>query len=437
MIDKTKYQAIYDTLETTIRSRNERGIYTAMGYSSNLDILLDFHVEELNQLLEKHMSGADLGQMRRAEWIRTVPELLETIVWFCLHGVGGEVDIEDPALIRSCFPCKNGVGGTAVQAAMALSQVGAESVVHLTDDSPELCEQLVSPYICVPLEDGSLGHADEVQPRNEQEVHVILQFQKGNEIRLGDQTAVIPASNRLILTKNTVNVTVPFRDSYFRWIEDHAKQVSSNVLSSFNCILDPAVLKERLEYVKHHIEVYHQRNPEGTVYFEDAHYHDADVRRLCIETLYPLVDIMSMNEEELAYTLKMYDVPVDIEDVLSCVRGVEYLLHRFRIHKGIVVHTKDYAMFVGDRGQTDIEKGLVWGGCLATAKAAFGGYGSDLQIREILKNPLSEKGVRSQEILAESEYKDQVILVPTCYIDKPKYTIGLGDSFTGGMQLCF
>ena len=58
-------------------------------------------------------------------------------------------------------------------------------------------------------------------------------------------------------------------------------------------------------------------------------------------------------------------------------------------------------------------------------------------IEEILKLDMSDKGLYNLRLLEESPYKDRAILVPTRYIDKPKYTIGLGDSFTGGFQMCF
>ena len=157
-----------------------------------------------------------------------------------------------------------------------------------------------------------------------------------------------------------------------------------------------------------------------------------------MDTLYPYVDIMSMNEEELQYTLeKMYQYPVDIHDVLSCVEGTEFLRREYRVRKGIVIHTKDYAMFVGDPGRIPVEKGLLYGVTLATAKAAFGGYGGEQEIREILKLPQSPDGAANVRMIADSPWRDRVRIVPTRYIDKPKYTIGLGDSFTGGMQMCF
>ena len=330
------------------------------------------------------------------------------------------------------------MGGTAVQAAMALSQLGCPSIVHLTDDSKEVCEILKSPVIYAVSQDGRLVHTDEIVQTNEQEIHFIIQFKKGDMIRLGSQEARIPCSNRLIITKITVNEFVPFAKPYFEWIERNGASVSSNVLSSFNALLDPVVLKERLEYVKGHVEKYREANPDGIVFFEDAHYHDYTVRKLCLETVYSCVDIVSLNEEELKYTLKeMYDFDVDIEDIISCVEGARFIREKFKIRRGVIVHTKDYSMYVGEPLKADIERGLIYGNLLATAKAWNGWYGTKEQIQEVLGFELSPKGVENYEKVKASRFAKEVTLVPSKYIDKPKYTIGLGDSFVGGVQMCF
>lgn len=433
-----KFQKAYDSLEKHIESRNKKEQLTAMGYTSNLDLLCDFQVDKLNELLAEYMSGEDLTKMKPAKMIRTMQELLETVVYYCINGIGGEADVEDPELVKSSFSFKNGMGGTAVQAAMALAQIGGKTLVHLTDDSKEVCELLHSSYIHVVLGNGELGFTDQVISHNPQETHFIVQFKKGDQVRLGEQVIAIPCSNRLILTKNTVNEYLPLWEPYFKWIEQNAKQVTSNVLSSFNSILEKEVLKDRLQYVKNHVEIYRRNNPDGIVYFEDAHYHNEEVRRLCVETLYPCVDILSMNEEELQYTLKeMYGYDVDIDDISSCIDGVEFLLDKFHIKKGVIVHTKDYAMFVGDSENIDIENGLMYGMIMATAKASHGNYGTKEQIRQVLELGVSEKGLSNLKKVEERGYGSRVILVPTKYIDKPKYTIGLGDSFTGGVQMCF
>ena len=435
---KNRFQNAYEELEDAVKRRNERQVYTCLGYSSNLDVLLDFKAEKLNEMLAGYLPDEGYQDMKNAGIIQNVQDLLHTIVYFCTNGIGGEADITDPSLIFENFAYSYGMGGTAVQAAMALSKVGGHSVVHLTDDSQEVLDILDSPFIHAADPEGRLCRTRDIKGHNPQELHFILQFKKGDVIRTAGQETEIPCSNRLILTRNTVNETLPLWEPFFRWTEEHAQQVTSNVLSSFNAITDPAVLLKRLEFVKRHAQVYHQNNPDGIIYFEDAHYHNAEVRGICMDTVYPHVDIMSMNEEELQYTLEqMFLYRLDIDDIIECVQGAEFLMKRYTVRKGIVVHTKDYARFVGAPGNVDIESGLIFGAVMATAKAMFGGYGGEKEIREVLKLPLSEKGLRNREVIMNSPWKDRVKIVPTCYIDKPKYTIGLGDSFTAGVQLCF
>ena len=363
-------------------------------------------------------------------------KFLHAIVYYCINGIGGEVDIEDFNIIHNTFDTKLGMGGTATQGAMALAAVKCPSIVHLTDDSKEVCQILESSQIYTVSEEEHLIHTDQVKAQAEQEIHYIIQFKKGDLIQLGDQKISIPVSNRLIVTKITVNETVPFSEAYFHYIEKHAQKVKSNVLSSFNAVQKKEVLKERLDYVQEHCKKYKANNEKAIIYFEDAHYHNLEVRRMCLDTLYPHVDIVSMNEEELAYTLEMYQHPIKIEDLLSCIEGIRFLIRSFHIQKGVIVHTKDYSMYVGNQLEYDIESGLMYGNMMATAKAMNGWYGTRQQIAEVMKLPLSEKGMKNWNIVRENGIKD-VIVVPSKYIDKPQYTIGLGDSFVAGVQICF
>lgn len=433
-----KYQQAFDSLSENVVRRVSGQEFAALGYTSNLDLIGEFDVCLLNDLLEKNLVDAELSEMKSAKKIDTIQDLLETVVYYCSRGIGGEVDVDNVELVAETFRFKYGMGGTATQAAMALSQVGCPTVVHLTDDSQEVRNILDSPYIYAVSQEGDLVHTREIEQKNEQEIHFIIQFKKGDVIRLKNQKLEIPCSNRLILTKVTVNEFVPFSKPYFEWIEKHAKNVRSNVLSSFNCLADKEVLKERLRYVKDHVEKYRKNNPEGIVFFEDAHYHDQTIRRMCLDSIYPYVDIVSLNEEELKYTLnEMYGFPVNINDVLSCVEGARFIRNKFGVRKGVIVHTKDYSMYVGEKLRADIEKGLMYGNMLATAKAQNGSYGTKEQIKEVLQFELSAKGMENYQRLQDSEYKNEVVLVPSKYIDKPRYTIGLGDSFVGGVQLCF
>ncbi len=431
------YRQTFDKMKEEILRHNNEKKFPALGYTSNLDILCDFQIDVLNDLLKKYLPNASLAEMKAVDLITCMEEFLQTVVSFCLKGIGGERDISDFNILENTFPVTLGMGGTATQGAMALAAVDCPSVIHLTDDSREVCTILKSPYIFTVSENGQLVHTDEIVQKAEQEIHYIIQYTKGDRICLGDQVIEIPVSNRLIITKITVNETVPFSKPYFEYIENHAEQISSNVLSSFNGLQDTKLLSQRLEFVKKHIQSYKEKNERGIVYFEDAHYHSNEIRKLCLETIYPQIDIVSMNEEELAYTLEMYGFPMDINDSSSCVKGAIFIREKFQIKKGVIIHTKDYSMYVGAKLEANIENGLMYGNLLATAKAMTGWYGSREQIRAVMDLPLSEKGMKFREEVGKEQFTEEVIVVPSKYLDKPKYTIGLGDSFVAGVQICF
>jgi len=432
-----KYKNAFDELESTIGRRRLDNKFTALGFTSNLDILCDFKTDKLNQLIEKYLPDAKIETIVPVPLIRNVMDFISVVVHYCSTGKGGEVDIRDTKILEGLFDVKLGMGGTATQAAMALAEIGCPTLVHLTDDSKEVCDLLRSDQIYVVDYAKNLVHTDKIMQQAEQEVHYIIQFRKGDKIKLKEQEIIIPCSNRLIVTKITVNETVPFSENYFEYIENHAKNITSNVLSSFNALQNELVLVERLNYVIKHIDKYKANNEKGIVFFEDAHYHSSSIRRKCLEKIYPYVDIVSLNEEELEYTLKMDGITIDKEDIMSCIQGIKHIISKYEIKKGVIVHTKDYSMYMGKEIGFNVEKGLMYGNILATAKALSGWYGNREQLEKVMELSLSEQGNKCLNRIKDINEDMKIILVPTRYIDKPQYTIGLGDSFVAGMQICF
>ena len=69
MMTPEKALELYNGIAGVIARRNEAGIYTAMGYSSNLDLLLDFQTGKLNALLEAYVPDGILTDMKPAPLI--------------------------------------------------------------------------------------------------------------------------------------------------------------------------------------------------------------------------------------------------------------------------------------------------------------------------------------------------------------------------------
>ena len=144
-----------------------------------------------------------------------------------------------------------------------------------------------------------------------------------------------------------------------------------------------------------------------------------------------------MNEEELVDLTKKKEHPVDKDDIESILSGLDYLLELYPV-KGIVMHSKDYALYYGEhREDVDLEMGLTLGNLMSGTRARVGHYGTQEECRESLQLELSPTGVEFADRISKINLKHTAILVPSRYMEKPKYTIGLGDTFVAGMQMCF
>ena len=437
MTIEESYETVYEHISTIVSNQRAKKQYTALGLSSNLDLICDIDAKRINQLLHRHLPLANIHTILPPKIITSIEEFLQCVIFFFSRGIGGEVPISDIRILENIGSTYHSLGGTAVQGAAALAAVGFSSIVHLTDDSSEVCNLLNSPYISTVDCEGELIHASEVHQQREKEIHLIIQFKEGEVIESQPQYFTIPESNRLIITQVSINQTIPLHKPYFAYIEEHASQISSNVISSFNEIVEPHIMQNRLAFIKEHIQRYKTNNKRSLVFYEDAHFHEKMLQELILNTLYPYIDIVSENQEELAYILRMNGVIINFDDILSCVSGMRYIQKKYSIKKGIILHTKDYSMYVGEKIGYDITQGLMLGNLLATTKALFGFYGSFCHIEEVLSLPMSIKGLEHKGAIDSHSWQDEVILVPTKYIENPTCTIGLGDSFVAGVQMCF
>ena len=175
-------------------------------------------------------------------------------------------------------------------------------------------------------------------------------------------------------------------------------------------------------------------------YLEGAFYLNPEVKTRVMSRLGSLVDIVGMNEEELAEAVADFGQEINLEDPQQILNGIKLYMTRFNL-RGIVLHTKDYAMYYGrSLAGVDMEQGLTLGSLMAATRARTGRYGTLRDCRATLELPLSTRGRSFVEAFVQlpEESKGQVLAaVPSRYIERPRYTIGLGDTFTAGVQISF
>ena len=162
-----------------------------------------------------------------------------------------------------------------------------------------------------------------------------------------------------------------------------------------------------------------------------------EVKEMIFRRLAPYANIFGTNEEELVAQNEKYGIETDITDIESVISGIEALMERYGV-RGVILHTKDYSMYYGEElPGVDIEKGLTIGNLMSGTRARIGKYGTQEECRESLSLGLSPTGLRFHDRLKELKPAKKAVLVPSRYLEHPRYTIGLGDTFVSGVHTCF
>ena len=413
------------------------GNRAAFGFSSDLDAVATCDEYNFNRLLSRYLK--EEPSYKEAEFVNTMEDFARVLSYFAINGLGGEVDIASAEVvetIKEYFEMDYVLGGTCAQSTGALGAMGVPVLTHFTDESQEVID-------CLPYEGiESIKNGEKVLLRDcvsgePPIMHFIMQFNKGDVLNINGKMVEIPLSNRLIMEYDKVHKYLPLKKDYLEYVEQNAKAIYSYSVSGFNAILDLDIMKERAAQMAEHFKKIKENNPELVIYFESAHYISTKIRDYLYEELCRYMDIFGMNEEELVHLTSNMERPVDKDDLESIITGLDYVLEKYPA-KGIIMHSKDYSLYYGKEWKAvNIEMGLTLGNLMSGTKARVGHYGSQEECMVNLQLELSPVGVVFAEKLENMNTKHTGVLVPSRYMEKPNFTIGLGDTFVAGVQLCF
>ena len=432
------YEKYLGPLKDDIANAKNLQKHLVFGYTSNLDVIFKWDIHKFNRILDEFLQEEPSWESE--EVIRSMEDFARITSEFLIKGMGGSVEVADIGVceyLEKAFDLEYGLGGNGAQGAAALGTLGIPVVVQMTDHSPEVCKKLEHGDIRFVDEEGHLvpmkGHARKEPPL----YHMILQFTKGDKVQIRGKEYDIPVSNRLILFCDSVHKAVPIPDPFLSYWERHPCDISAYLIAGFDAVVDKQIMQERLDILCPHYERLKKANPGFILYFEGADYINLDVKELLYRSVSRYADILGMNEEELGTQLKRFGKDLDKGSLPNVLDGLRVMLQRFPV-RGIVLHTKDYAMYFGARlPGVDIEKGLTIGNLMSATRARLGRYGTIEMCTESLKMDLSPTGLRFFEELAQTQADEYICLVPSRYLEKPKYTIGLGDTFVAGVHTSF
>lgn len=384
-----------------------------LGLGGTVDWEIDWDATVFERLATEHaITVEDLDP-----WAEIVDErtLLCAVLGFVRSGGGGERFVVSPAVLEAFgahFDYRITLGGTGVRAALAMSRLGVSSTLHLVSINDHVRRLL--PAGCRYV---SSAVADSSEP------HVIVQFPAGATVRLGPDVLVAPHPNRVILVNDPPNRDLVLSPDLTPALADAAVFE----ISGLNTIVDRAVLDDRIARLRSDARAV---PPGGVVFYEDAGFHDRSLHRAVLDGLVAVVDVISMNEDELAEHVGRDVDLLDAADVAAALAD----LHAAIPAPAVVVHTKYWAMACGPQAPrwADAVRGGV---TMAGTRFAHGDHFTPDDYRRTAAGPVHEQGARTAaEAVAALAARDlPAVAVPAFVLRPPRpTTIGLGDSFVGG-----
>ena len=437
MAYQDRYEAYHQLMgqdANRLKASQERII---LGYTSDLDVVLDWDETTFTDILSTYF--VDEPGFRTGDVIDSLEAFARIVSYHMIHGLGGEIDITNVAVceyLEKRFHTEYALGGTCAQGAAALNAVGFPVIAHITDRSTEVCKLMSGAGLDTITNQGIVPMMQSAT--NELPVrHMILQYPKGTKIDVNGKIYQAPVSNRLIMDYDTIHKTVPIDRVFLDYCERNAIQIPVYCVSGLNGIIDEQIMSNKVDELIKHYQVVKQNNQNCTIYLEGACYLNAELKNLVFDRLSSVVDLYGMNEEELVEHALRFGLETDKDNLSSVLTALQLLLEKYPV-RGIILHTKDYAMYFGKRiADVDMEKGLTLGNLMAGTRARTGRYGSYEDCRESMQLALSPDGLRFAEELEAMQQEQSVCIVPSRYMEHPKYTIGLGDTFMAGCLTAF
>lgn len=387
----------------------------AMGFHTCVDyeLVWDTHVvEEQIRAFDIHADELKMDtevDSERAIWIVMLAHLME--------GIGGEM-VPDTA--EACEQFANHfeyaitMGGTPTRAAIVLDRLGYSTALQ-TSCYNEHVEKLMPARVHA-LPGVEPGH-DRIYP------HVVLQCRGGVRIHANDIDFVTPRENRLMVSRDEDSLNMPILPEAFGTMIEDADVF---LLGCFSEIIDRDILEGCIEKTK---ALFSHLPEDALVVAEDGCYVKKDFRYYVHEQLAHVVDILSMNEDELQ---EYIGKKINILDAEAVKDAVEYV-HKNSGIPTILVHSAAWALAYGEKAKS-MYKSLEGGVAMAATRFRIGDDFTPEDYEETRNMPGKAENVAFCEEI--QKLSDEHICCIPCkdlsYVEHPT-VVGLGDSFAGGL----
>src|SRR6201997_1483449 len=360
---------------------------------------------------DAYLRLADAGPLFAATSCKLV-QLAKALQWRAANGIGGELFFDWPEaeewIVQNLTISSWGLGGTGAQAAQTLAVLGARALVTLQDRSQRQLS-VIHPDVLVATRQGLEKRGALEGSGPSKPAHYIFEFNAGELV--GSERA-----------KRSTRVIVRFADdpldrdlAFVQKSVAQASQAGAAVICGFNEVASASLATE-LEYSKDLLSAWRD---EGltTIHLELGGYEDLPLRDQVLSALAPLISSLGMSHSELR---QFGSDGVDTE-VIN--------LRRKLVLNRIWFHAATWALAVTNNDPDHDLESLMCGCLVASCRAARGHISAPAGLPPdavFYDPPYPRISKQSGSIL---------VCCPAPYLEQPKATIGLGDTFLAGTLL--
>ncbi|MEM2123541.1 MAG: ADP-dependent glucokinase/phosphofructokinase [Candidatus Bathyarchaeia archaeon] len=444
------------------------GIITA--YNTNIDAI--YHVQP--SIVEEAVKPYSREVLRR---IRKPPrrildeeDLLTGLILCMMEGLGEEWLILNPKVsdkISDYFiQDELRMGGQAGNMANALASLGTPLIIPHVVQLPKIQADLFIDEERVKVPRASDGKTvlvpvgEAVRPNDDALIHHVFEFSKGGGFSMEGLSIEVPRDNRFIATYDDYNTRLII-DPSFRDGVEIAEKVDGAVLAGYHFLREDYI--ERIEASLMQIKEWRRFNPKLFIHLELGCTPNPRVRRKIIGKVFPLVDSIGLNEDELAEVMDILEPShrmnlgdLRLGETAPIIYEAARILSRLTAAGRLTVHMRDYSIRIV-KGSPDIHPEselypLLFGSAVAASYAAHGRHVElNTAVSELENIPISPIGIREFNSLAGylpskvreffrangyAKVDDAWLLFSVNRnVEDPATTTGLGDSMTAAMVL--
>jgi ADP-dependent phosphofructokinase/glucokinase len=251
--------------------------------------------------------------------------------------------------------------------------------------------------------------------------HLVVQYDQGTRVQVGDIDVQTPFPNRLIYVNDPANASLVLSDQLGSLLRD----TGIFLISGFNTMRDQDMLGERLTTLRRHMQ---QLPPGAFVYYEDAAFHLPTFRRRVRNALLDVIDVYGLNEDEMQADLGRSVDLLSVKEVKPALDSLAALIPA----PTLVVHTKYWSLALGEAAG-EYADALRDGIVIASTRYSYGDDYTDEQYELTRGLP-----VRPEALSFATALEERMGAVVRCVpgfrleVSQPT-TVGLGDSFVGGL----